>query len=112
VSDVTSLSKIKDKEQARALKKTIEEALKILNDYNAKLDVEMQQRKELRQMLVNYLHSLKQKQAKIDEVLAEKTALLERAEKFEADMKAHFASLPDLSSARQFSLPAPSDLFR
>ena len=63
-------------------------------------------------MLVNYLHSLKQKQTKLDEVIAEKSVLLEKAEKFEADMKSHFASLPDLASARTLSLPAPSDLFR
>lgn len=54
LSEVSMLSKIEDKEAAHKLSREVNEALNLLNEYNARLCTEMEDRKKLQNMLKDF----------------------------------------------------------
>ncbi|ERE71739.1 regulation of nuclear pre-mRNA domain-containing protein 1B-like protein [Cricetulus griseus] len=71
VQDVSLLEKITDKEAAERLSKTVDEACLLLAEYNGRLAAELEDRRQLARMLVEYTQNQK-------EVLSEKEKKLER----------------------------------
>lgn len=60
LSDVAMLSKLEDKEAALKLSREVADALKLLNDYNARLCREMEDRKKLQTMLKDFAQEQKE----------------------------------------------------
>ena len=54
VSEISALNKLEDKEAAMRLAVKVNEAIKILNDYNVRLSNEMNDRKKLTTMLRDF----------------------------------------------------------
>ncbi|XP_028904589.1 regulation of nuclear pre-mRNA domain-containing protein 1B isoform X2 [Ornithorhynchus anatinus] len=70
VQDVSLLEKITDKEAAERLSKTVDEACLLLAEYNGRLAAELEDRRQLARMLVEYTQNQK-------DVLADKEKKLE-----------------------------------
>uniref|UniRef100_A0AAA9U082 Regulation of nuclear pre-mRNA domain-containing protein n=1 Tax=Bos taurus TaxID=9913 RepID=A0AAA9U082_BOVIN len=70
VQDVSLLEKITDKEAAERLSKTVDEACLLLAEYNGRLAAELEDRRQLARMLVEYTQNQK-------DVLSEKEKKLE-----------------------------------
>ncbi|XP_026581021.1 regulation of nuclear pre-mRNA domain-containing protein 1B-like, partial [Pseudonaja textilis] len=70
VQDVSLLEKITDKEAAERLSKTVDEACLLLAEYNGRLAAELEDRRQLARMLIEYTQTQK-------DVLTEKEKKLE-----------------------------------
>ncbi|NXK50596.1 RPR1B protein, partial [Chauna torquata] len=70
VQDVSLLEKITDKEAAERLSKTVDEACLLLAEYNGRLAAELEDRRQLARMLIEYTQNQK-------DVLTEKEKKLE-----------------------------------
>ncbi|XP_072487659.1 regulation of nuclear pre-mRNA domain-containing protein 1B isoform X3 [Notamacropus eugenii] len=120
VQDVSLLEKITDKEAAERLSKTVDEACLLLAEYNGRLAAELEDRRQLARMLVEYTQNQKdvltEKEKKLEEtyslwkstitcgywrVLAtgkqEYKQKLARVTQVRKELKSHIQSLPDLS---------------
>ncbi|KAG8446122.1 hypothetical protein GDO86_013841 [Hymenochirus boettgeri] len=82
VQDVSLLEKITDKEAAERLSKTVDDACQLLAEYNGRLAAELDDRKQLAKMLMEYTQSQKEalsnKEKKLEEMGCEKLHLGER----------------------------------
>ncbi|XP_074878337.1 regulation of nuclear pre-mRNA domain-containing protein 1B isoform X1 [Buteo buteo] len=91
VQDVSLLEKITDKEAAERLSKTVDEACLLLAEYNGRLAAELEDRRQLARMLIEYTQN-------------QKDVLTEKEKKLEA------ITLICNKGKRSFSQPAPGEL--
>ncbi|EPY78317.1 regulation of nuclear pre-mRNA domain-containing protein 1B [Camelus ferus] len=140
VQDVSLLEKITDKEAAERLSKTVDEACLLLAEYNGRLAAELEDRRQLARMLVEYTQNqkdvLSEKEKKLEigsggkgkclktrvqkratcSVGEEYKQKLARVTQVRKELKSHIQSLPDLSLLPNVTgglapLPSAGDLF-
>uniref|UniRef100_A0A182TGD9 CID domain-containing protein n=1 Tax=Anopheles melas TaxID=34690 RepID=A0A182TGD9_9DIPT len=116
VSELAALDKLEDKEAAMKLAADVNDAIKILNDYNARLAVEMDDRKKLTTMLRDFLREQQELQQQAENRLAEYQNKLSKIKEVQKEVRNHMNNLPDLTSLPDVTgglapLPSAGDLF-
>ncbi|XP_069608377.1 regulation of nuclear pre-mRNA domain-containing protein 1B isoform X1 [Ranitomeya imitator] len=116
VQDVSLLEKITDKEAAERLSKTVDEACLLLAEYNGRLAAELDDRRQLARMLLEYTQSQKEALSNKEKKLEEYKQKLARVTQVRKELKSHIQSLPDLSLLPNVTgglapLPSAGDLF-
>ncbi|KAM4622898.1 regulation of nuclear pre-mRNA domain-containing protein 1B [Discoglossus pictus] len=116
VQDVSLLEKITDKEAAERLSKTVDEACLLLAEYNGRLAAELDDRRQLARMLMEYTQSQKEALTSKEKKLEEYKQKLARVTQVRKELKSHIQSLPDLSLLPNVTgglapLPSAGDLF-
>ncbi|XP_044152776.1 regulation of nuclear pre-mRNA domain-containing protein 1B isoform X2 [Bufo gargarizans] len=116
VQDVSLLEKITDKEAADRLSKTVDEACLLLAEYNGRLAAELDDRRQLARMLMDYTQSQKEALSNKEKKLEEYKQKLARVTQVRKELKSHIQSLPDLSLLPNVTgglapLPSAGDLF-
>lgn len=116
VQDVSLLEKITDKEAAERLSKTVDEACLLLAEYNGRLAAELEDRRQLARMLVEYTQNQKDVLSEKEKKLEEYKQKLARVTQVRKELKSHIQSLPDLSLLPNVTgglapLPSAGDLF-
>lgn len=116
VQDVSLLEKITDKEAAERLSKTVDEACLLLAEYNGRLAAELEDRRQLARMLVEYTQNQKEVLSEKEKKLEEYKQKLARVTQVRKELKSHIQSLPDLSLLPNVTgglapLPSAGDLF-
>ncbi|XP_053101167.1 regulation of nuclear pre-mRNA domain-containing protein 1B isoform X2 [Hemicordylus capensis] len=116
VQDVSLLEKITDKEAAERLSKTVDEACLLLAEYNGRLAAELEDRRQLARMLVEYTQNQKDVLTEKEKKLEEYKQKLARVTQVRKELKSHIQSLPDLSLLPNVTgglapLPSAGDLF-
>uniref|UniRef100_A0A3Q1IAS7 CID domain-containing protein n=1 Tax=Anabas testudineus TaxID=64144 RepID=A0A3Q1IAS7_ANATE len=116
VQDVSLLEKITDKEAADKLSKTVDEACLLLAEYNGRLAAELEDRRQLARMLMEYINSQKEALMEREKKLEEYKQKLARVTQVRKELKSHIQSLPDLSLLPNVTgglapLPSAGDLF-
>ncbi|KAG8446121.1 hypothetical protein GDO86_013841 [Hymenochirus boettgeri] len=116
VQDVSLLEKITDKEAAERLSKTVDDACQLLAEYNGRLAAELDDRKQLAKMLMEYTQSQKEALSNKEKKLEEYKQKLARVTQVRKELKSHIQSLPDLSLLPNVTgglapLPSAGDLF-
>ncbi|KAM3923958.1 regulation of nuclear pre-mRNA domain-containing protein 1B [Leptodactylus fuscus] len=116
VQDVSLLEKITDKEAAERLSKTVDEACLLLAEYNGRLAAELDDRRQLARMLMEYTQSQKEALSNKEKKLEEYKQKLARVTQVRKELKSHIQSLPDLSLLPNVTgglapLPSAGDLF-
>ncbi|XP_059491062.1 regulation of nuclear pre-mRNA domain-containing protein 1B [Neocloeon triangulifer] len=115
VSRVDLLSKLRDKDEAQQLIQRVGEALSLLNDYNARLAAEMEDRKKLKSMLHDFLHAQKELLLQAEERHVEYIEKLAKVQQVKEELKSHLQNLPEMNAETTGSLaplPSAGDLFR
>jgi regulator of Ty1 transposition protein 103 len=126
---------IADKDEAEQLIKRVGEALSLLNDYNARLAAEMEDRKKLKSMLHDFLHAQKELLLQAEKrhlvcfiftkslnsfelfgfFAQEYIEKLAKVQQVKEELKSHLQNLPEMNSEAGGSLaplPSAGDLFR
>lgn len=111
VVEISLLQKLADKDQAAKLSVQVDDAIKLLNDYNARLAEEMVVRKKLTVMLRDFQIEQKELLAHAEKKLEEHKAKLKKAKEVAAAVKDQLKKLPDLSQLPDITLPSAGDLF-
>ncbi|XP_052896518.1 regulation of nuclear pre-mRNA domain-containing protein 1B [Anopheles moucheti] len=116
VSELAALDKLEDKEAAMKLAADVNDAIKILNDYNARLAVEMDDRKKLTTMLRDFLREQQELQQQVENRLVEYQNKLSKIKEVQKEVRNHMNNLPDLTSLPDVTgglapLPSAGDLF-
>lgn len=116
ISEISTLSKLEDKEDAAKLAKQISEAVQLLNDYNLRLAAEMEHRKKLAVMLKNFHAEQKELLAQAEQRLEEYTKKLTKYKVIQKEIRDHLSNLPDLTQLPDVTgglapLPSAGDLF-
>lgn len=105
-----------DKEAAERLSKTVDEACLLLAEYNGRLAAELEDRRQLARMLVEYTQNQKDVLSEKEKKLEEYKQKLARVTQVRKELKSHIQSLPDLSLLPNVTgglapLPSAGDLF-
>ncbi|RWS03189.1 regulation of nuclear pre-mRNA domain-containing protein 1B-like isoform X3 [Dinothrombium tinctorium] len=116
VSDSSLLEKIQDKEAAERLSRQVEEACTLLADYNNRLTQELEDRKQISNMLATYLKNQRDLLASDEQKLSEYKEKLRKITQVRVELKSHLQNLPDLSLLPSVTgglapLPSAGDLF-
>ncbi|CAH2292173.1 Hypothetical predicted protein [Pelobates cultripes] len=116
VQDVSLLEKITDKEAAERLSKTVDEACLLLAEYNGRLAAELDDRRQLAKMLLEYTQTQNEALTSKEKKLEEYKQKLARVTQVRKELKSHIQSLPDLSLLPNVTgglapLPSAGDLF-
>jgi len=116
VSEVAMLSKLEDKEQAAKLVAQVNEAAKILHEYNNRLCAEMEDRKKLTTMLKDFQAEQRDLLAQAEQRLQEYNAKLIKVKDVQREIRSHLQNLPDLTQLPDVTgglapLPSAGDLF-
>lgn len=116
VSEVSLLSKITDKAAAEALSAQVDDAIKLLNDYNTRLSKETECRKIVSTMLRDFLISQKELLVHAEKCLEEYQEKYQKTYKIRQDLRNHVQNLPDLTQLPDVTvglgpLPSAGDLF-
>lgn len=116
VSEVAMLSKLEDKEQAVKLALQVNEAVKILHDYNNRLAVEMEDRKKLAVMLKDFHAEQRDLLSQAEQRLQEYSGKLNKVKEVQREIRGHLQNLPDLTQLPDVTgglapLPSAGDLF-
>ncbi|CAB3363621.1 Hypothetical predicted protein [Cloeon dipterum] len=115
VSRVDLLTKLRDKDEAQQLINRVSEALNLLNDYNARLAAEMEDRKKLKSMLHDFLHAQKELLLQAEERHVEYIEKLAKVQQVKEELKSHLQNLPEMNAEVTGSLaplPSAGDLFQ
>lgn len=105
-----------DQTQAMLLGKQVDEALQLLTEYNGRLAKEMEDRKTLTKLLLDYTAAQKELLVQAEERLQEYKEKLAKVYQVREELHSHIQSLPDISqlpnvSAGLAPLPSAGDLF-
>ncbi|XP_055531991.1 regulation of nuclear pre-mRNA domain-containing protein 1B [Wyeomyia smithii] len=116
VSELSALAKLEDKEAAMRLAMKVNDAIQILNDYNARLASEMDDRKKLTTMLKDFQREQQELLAQAEQRLHEYQAKLSKIKDVQREVRNHMHNLPDLTSLPDVTgglapLPSAGDLF-
>ncbi|XP_064467042.1 regulation of nuclear pre-mRNA domain-containing protein 1B-like [Ornithodoros turicata] len=116
VSDASLLDKIQDRESADRLSRQVEEACSLLAEYNSRLSQELEDRKQVSQMLHNYTFHQRELMALAEQKLEEHRDKLCKVTQVRNELKSHLQNLPDLTLLPSVTgglapLPSAGDLF-
>uniref|UniRef100_U5EYY9 Putative regulator of nuclear mrna n=1 Tax=Corethrella appendiculata TaxID=1370023 RepID=U5EYY9_9DIPT len=117
VSEIQLLSKLEDKEQAMRLALKVNDAIKILNDYNIRLASEMDDRKKLTTMLKDFHREQQDLLTQAEQRLEEYQKKLHKLKEVQREVRNHMNNLPDLAALPDVTggflapLPSAGDLF-
>ncbi|XP_013790680.1 regulation of nuclear pre-mRNA domain-containing protein 1B-like isoform X2 [Limulus polyphemus] len=116
VSDVSLLEKLDDKEAADKLSKQVDEACSLLDDYNSRLQQELEDRKQVAKMLNDYTYAQRNALALAEQKLEEYREKLQKVTRVQNELKSHLQNLPDLTLLPNVTgglapLPSAGDLF-
>ncbi|XP_055606706.1 regulation of nuclear pre-mRNA domain-containing protein 1B [Uranotaenia lowii] len=116
VSELSALAKLEDKEAAMQLAMKVNDAIKILNDYNARLASEMDDRKKLTTMLKDFQREQQELLAQAEQRLQEYQDKLTKIKEVQKEVRNHMNNLPDLTflpdvTGGLLPLPSAGDLF-
>ncbi|XP_076354834.1 regulation of nuclear pre-mRNA domain-containing protein 1B-like [Tachypleus tridentatus] len=116
VSDVTLLEKLEDKKAADKLSKQVNEACSLLNNYNSRLQQELEDRKQVAKMLNDYTYTQRSILALSEQKLEEYREKLQKVTRVRNELKSHLQNLPDLTLLPNVTeglapLPSAGDLF-
>lgn len=106
-----------DKAAAEALAEKVEEASKVLAEYNKCLDSEIKERQELQELLAAFIWQQKKLLKEAKKNLKDFQSKQEKVTAVKEELKSHLANLPDLSKLPMGSkssltpLPSVGDLF-
>ena len=105
-----------DKEAAERLSKTVDEACLLLAEYNGRLAAELEDRRQLARMLVEYTQNQKDVLSEKEKKLEEYKQKLAWVTQVRKELKSHIQSLPDLLLLPNVTgglapLPSAGDLF-
>ncbi|KAA0192384.1 hypothetical protein HAZT_HAZT002412 [Hyalella azteca] len=111
-----NLHLLSDATEGRELLKVVDEALKLLLEYNGRLAKEMESRKALAKLLHDSIRHQKEKIVHTEEMLEEYRVKLAKVLKIKAELRAHLQNLPDISRMPKVGstlppLPSAGDLF-
>ncbi|XP_013783116.1 regulation of nuclear pre-mRNA domain-containing protein 1B-like [Limulus polyphemus] len=116
VSDVTLLEKLDDREAADKLSKQVNEACSLLDNYNSRLQQELEDRKQVAKMLNDYTYAQRSILALSEQKLEEYREKLQKVTRVQNELKSHLQNLPDLTLLPNVTeglapLPSAGDLF-
>ncbi|XP_065087762.1 regulation of nuclear pre-mRNA domain-containing protein 1B [Ochlerotatus camptorhynchus] len=116
VSELSALAKLEDKEAAMRLAMKVNDAINILNDYNARLATEMDDRKKLTTMLKDFQREQQELLAQAEQRLQEYQSKLSKIKEVQREVRNHMNNLPDLTALPDVTgglapLPSAGDLF-
>lgn len=116
VSDASLLEKILDRESGKQLAQQVEEACSLLAEYNSKLTQELEDRKQVSQMLANFTFHQRELMALAEQKLEEHRDKLRKVTHVRDELKSHLQNLPDLTLLPSVTgglapLPSAGDLF-
>uniref|UniRef100_A0A1L8DHA9 Putative regulator of nuclear mrna n=1 Tax=Nyssomyia neivai TaxID=330878 RepID=A0A1L8DHA9_9DIPT len=116
LTEVSALSKIEDKEAAHKLSREVTDALTLLNEYNARLCTEMEDRKKLQNMLKDFQQEQRELMAQAEIRLEEYTKKVTKMKEVQKEIRNHLKNLPDLTALPDVTgglapLPSAGDLF-
>ena len=106
-----------DKAALEQLAEKVEEACKLLTDYNSRLDAELKERVEIQELLDAFIWQQKSLLKSAKKNLKEHQTKLETITGVKEELKSHLANLPDLSKLPMGQikslepLPSVGDLF-
>ncbi|KAH8379972.1 hypothetical protein KR009_008220 [Drosophila setifemur] len=116
ISEISCISKLEDKDKAKALAKQVNEAVDLLNDYNARLAAEMEERAKLATMLRDFQAEQKELLSQAEQRLDEHKKKLAKMLGLQKEIHDHLSNLPDLTQLPDVTgglapLPSAGDLF-
>uniref|UniRef100_V5HF20 Putative regulation of nuclear pre-mrna domain protein n=1 Tax=Ixodes ricinus TaxID=34613 RepID=V5HF20_IXORI len=116
VSDASLLDKIVDRESGKQLAEQVEEACSLLAEYNSKLTQELEDRKQVSQMLADFTFHQRELMALAEQKLEEHRDKLRKVTHVRDELKSHLQNLPDLTLLPSVTgglapLPSAGDLF-
>ncbi|KAL4235462.1 Regulation of nuclear pre-mRNA domain-containing protein 1A [Mactra antiquata] len=116
VSDISQLAKLHDKESARRLSSTVDNACVLLTDYNKRLAEELDERKSVGKMLRSFINAQTEQLEHAEKRLQEYKNKLAKVNIVRRELKSHIQNLPDISRlpdplAGLAPLPKVNDLF-
>ncbi|XP_037931295.1 regulation of nuclear pre-mRNA domain-containing protein 1B [Teleopsis dalmanni] len=116
ISDVNYLHKLEDKEKAKKLSNEVNDALTMLNDYNARLAAEMESRGKLAIMLRNFYVEQKELLTQAETRYEEYSKKYDKMIGVQKEIQEHISNLPDIAQLKDVTkllapLPSAGDLF-
>lgn len=112
ITEISMLSKLADKEQAGKLAVQVEDAIKLLDDYNSRLAEEMSIRKRLTVMIRDFQLEQKELLVHAEKRLEEYKDKLKKVKEMQKAVKEQLKKLPDLTALPDVTpLPSAGDLF-
>ncbi|KAK7792284.1 hypothetical protein R5R35_013313 [Gryllus longicercus] len=116
VSEINLLNKLEDKAAADKLAVQVNEAVQLLTEYNARLAMEMDDRKKVTQMLNDFIQTQKDMLSHAEQRLEEYSEKLQKVYAVRQEVKSHIQNLPDLTQLPDVTgglapLPSAGDLF-
>uniref|UniRef100_A0A182J4F4 CID domain-containing protein n=1 Tax=Anopheles atroparvus TaxID=41427 RepID=A0A182J4F4_ANOAO len=116
VSELAALDQLEDKEAAIKLAAEVNDAITILNDYNARLAAEMDERKKLTTMLKDFQREQQDLLLQAENRLEEYQNKLAKIKEVQKEVRNHMNNLPDLTALPDVTgglapLPSAGDLF-
>ncbi|XP_045192820.1 regulation of nuclear pre-mRNA domain-containing protein 1B-like isoform X1 [Mercenaria mercenaria] len=116
VSDISQLAKLHDKDSARRLSNTVDNACVLLTDYNRRLAEELEERKGVAKLLRAFINTQTEQLGHAEKRLQEYKNKLAKVNVVRHELKSHIQNLPDISRlpdplAGLAPLPKVNDLF-
>lgn len=116
VTDLNEIKKLQSKQDALDLVKTVNEAMSLLDSYNARLQQEMVSRRKTALHLAAFIRHQQQEMENDKKLIEEWQKKLKQVMGVKRELETHLESLPDLSSldavAELTPLPSAGDLFK
>jgi len=97
IADVSLLKNLQNKSEGEKLKKQVDEASLLLAEYNGRLMAELEERKEVAQMLAAFMKQQLDKVAQAEKRLEDFKAKMEKVIKVRKELQSHIQNLPDLN---------------
>lgn len=115
-TEVSMLNKLENKDAALKLAKEVSDAVKLLNDYNNRLCLEMEDRKKLQVMLKDFAQEQRELVSQAESRLEEYGRKLGKVKEVQKEIRNHLRNLPDLKQLPDATgglapLPSAGDLF-
>lgn len=115
VIDANGVKNIKDKKQASALLESVNDAAKLVDEYNSRLQQELTSRKKTALLMGAYIQQKRTDNENAQAQIDEWQKKLEHVKAVEKELQVHLKSLPDLTSIEEAAilkpLPSAGDLF-
>jgi regulator of Ty1 transposition protein 103 len=115
VSDLNELKSLRDKAEAMELARLVNEALQLLEGYNARLQAELAQRKQTALLLGAYVRQQVSEIEQDARTVDEWQRKCKQVQHVKSELEVHLDSLPDLAKIDQVAsltpLPSAGDLF-
>ncbi|KAL5467428.1 hypothetical protein EMCRGX_G031649, partial [Ephydatia muelleri] len=88
---------LKDKTAVNQLMEKVDEAIKLLSDYTARVEAEVKEREDIHELLDAYIWQQKHLLRETKKKMKDHQGKLEKVTKVRQELQSHLASLPDIS---------------